>query len=106
MRLLTTYVLALTLLLPACSPMMDSDQLPYGTKENAKLAAEECGIKIWYWEKAIPMHDPEPDHPSFAFDPEPDLDGKTSEASLRKTYDCLYGSFARQKVRMNLAGAA
>ena len=106
MRWPISFVLALMSLLPACSQVIDSDRLPYGTKENAKLAAEECGIKTWYWGKAIPMHGPESEHPSFAFDPEPDSNGKSNEANLRKIYDCLDASFARQKVRINLAGAA
>lgn len=105
-RWLITCVVALVSLLPACSKTSDSDRLPYGTRENARLAAEECGIKTWYWGKAIPMHGPESEHPSFAFDPELDSDGKSNEANLSKIYDCLDASFARQKVRINLAGAA
>lgn len=52
------------------------------------------------------MHGPESEHPSFAFDPELDSDGKSNEANLSKIYDCLDASFRRQKVRINLAGAA
>jgi len=52
------------------------------------------------------MHGPESEHPSFAFDPELDSDGKSNAAKLSKICDCLHASFARQKVRINLAGAA
>lgn len=52
------------------------------------------------------MHGPESEHPSFAFDPELDSDGESNEVNLSKIYDCLDASFARQKVRINLAGAA
>ena len=106
MRWFITCVVAPVSLLPACSETSDSDRLPYGTRENARLAAEECGIKTWYWEKAIPMHGPKSEHPSFAFDPVLDSDGKSNEANLSKIYDCLDASFARQKVQINLAGAA
>ena len=106
MRWLITCVVALVSLLSACSKTNDSDRLPYGTRENARLAAEECGIKTWYWGKAIPMHGPESEHPSFAFDPEIDSDGKSNEANHSKICDCLHASFARQKVRINLVGAA
>lgn len=105
MRGLTSCVLPLVTFVSACSQATDCDQFPYGTKENAKLAAEECGIKTWYWGKAIPMHGPAPERPSFAFDAEPNSDGVTTKAALIKIYDCLDASFTRQKVRIDLAGA-
>jgi hypothetical protein len=87
---------------------VEHNRFSYGTKKNAKRAAEECGIKKWYWGTPIPVHGPQPEHPAFAFDVDhlPQEPTSNQEMRIKKIYDCLDASFARQKVRINFAGAA
>lgn len=112
-------VLLLLIVLGSCTdPNGRSDSrnnLPFAKKQNAQIAARDCGVDEWQLVQMLAIHGPPPEEPHFSYELE-SLASEEIGADQGRTWDrtkrietinaCLCASFERQRVRFGIAAPA